>query len=403
MNSRSHSRRAAFGLAAMFAASTAALSACASNTAEETKLPVIDRPAPPGPPPGSLDESELRPILAGYSMPGEWVPHERTIMAWPSSPEIWGMGRPGHPLLGAARREIAELAKTIARFEPVLLCAVPEQAADAQLMCGPSVEVAPIPVDDLWTRDSGPIFLNGPQGQIGLDFNFNTWGNKGTFYRDGRLARRTLERLGVRRVQAPMIAEGGGLEVDGAGTLLATESAVVNDNRNFGRSRAELEDLLRPLLGVRKFIWLKGLRGQDPTDGHIDLIARFVEPGVVVVNRPAAGAPADKWAPVWQEAIDVLRTSTDAAGRRLRVVDLIEADVRKLGDHGGYIRTGYVNYYVLNGAVIVPAFGDETADARALATLRDLHPGRAAVAVNIRNLAEGGGGIHCATMQQPKA
>ncbi|MFB8275993.1 agmatine deiminase family protein [Nocardia colli] len=400
-------------MAAVLAAGATTLVACtkpdAPDAGAKQKVTVAELPAepahfaPPGPPPGSMDDNELRPILAGYSMPAEWTPHERTIMGWPASEDKWKMARPGVSLITPVRHEIAQLAKAIARFEPVVLCAVPEQVTQAQQMCGPTVEVVPIPVDDLWTRDSGPLFLNGPQGPIGMDFNFSSWGNKGPFYRDGRVARRTLERFGVRRVQAPMIAEGGALEIDGEGTLLATESALVNDNRNFGQTRERVEEMLHMLLGVRKTIWLKGIRGKDPTDGHIDLIARFVEPGVVAINRPFAGAPSNDWTPVWQEAGDILHAATDAAGRKLRVVDLVEADPRKLGAHGGIFRAGYVNYYVLNGAVIVPAFGDDAADARALATLRDLHPGRQAVAVNIRNLAEGGGGIHCATMQQPKS
>ncbi|MGX1773690.1 agmatine deiminase family protein [Nocardia brasiliensis] len=391
-------------MAATLLAGTAAFTACSKSGPAAPQDPggYEVRPAQPGPPSGSLDQTELRAILAGYSMPAEWTPHERTILGWPAAEEGWGPTTSGASGVSAVRTEIAELARTIARFEPVVLCAAPEQVAAAQRMCGPTVEVVPIAVDDLWTRDTAPTFVNGPQGQIGLDFNFNAWGNKREFLHDNRLSRRVLERFGVRRVQVPMIAEGGAIEIDGEGTLLATESSIVNDNRNFGQSRDQLDDQLRQLLGVRKIIWLKGLRGMDITDGHVDLITRFVEPGVVLVNRAPAGAPEDEWTSVWQEAVDVLRDATDAAGRTLRVVELPQADVRELGAHGPDLRTGYVNYYVCNGAVIVPAFGDKPEDDRALTTLRDLHPGRQAVAVNIRNLAEGGGGIHCATMQQPK-
>ncbi|KAA8889689.1 agmatine deiminase family protein [Nocardia colli] len=387
-----------------------ALTACSKAEPAQQQQPANQRgefgnqgrAAQPGPPPGSLDGNEVRSVLAGCSMPAEWAPHERTIMGWPSAEGGWGPAQSGADGVVVVRKEIAELARTIARFEPVVLCAMPDQVADAQRMCGTSVEVVPIPVDDLWARDTSPNFVTGPQGVTGIDFNFNAWGNRRDVVHDNRLSRRILERFGVRRVQAPIIAEGGALEVDGDGTLIATESSIVNDNRNFGRSRDQLEGLLRELLGVRKVIWLAGLRGKDSTDGHIDLISRFIEPGVVVVSHSPDGAPSDLWTPVWEESRRVLASASDAAGRKLRVIDLYQADARKLGDHGPDLRTSYVNYYVCNGAVIVPAFGDEPADERALATLRDLHPGREAVAVNIRNFAEGGGGIHCATMQQPK-
>ncbi|MGX1773716.1 agmatine deiminase family protein [Nocardia brasiliensis] len=396
-------------MAAILTAGVATMTACSnSKPTQRESAPQrgefgnAGRAAQPGPPPGSLDENELRSALAGYSMPPEWAPHERTIMGWPSAEGGWGPARSGSDGVVAVRHEIAELARTIAGFEPVVLCARPEQVADAQRLCGTDVEVVPIPVDDLWARDTSPAFVTGPQGLTGIDFNFNAWGNRREFLHDNRLSRRTLERFGIRRIQAPMIAEGGALEVDGGGTLIATESSIVNDNRNFGRSRDQLEGLLRELLGIRKVIWLKGIRGKDSTDGHVDLITRFIEPGVVVISHSPDGAPSDMWTPVWQESRDALVAATDAAGRSLRVIDLYQADARKLGDHGPDLRTSYVNYYVCNGAVVVPAFGDESADDRALATLRELHPGREAVAVNIRNFAEGGGGIHCATMQQPR-
>ncbi|KAA2254462.1 agmatine deiminase family protein [Solihabitans fulvus] len=331
-----------------------------------------------------------------HGMPAEWEPHERTIMAWPADRRIWG------GLIAEAQLDVATVAKAIARFEPVLLMARPEHRARAQAQCGPSVQVVPVPVDDLWARDTGPVFVHGPDGLAGVDLNFNGWGGKQEHADDARVAENLLDRLDVPRISAPITTEGGALEVDSEGTLLATESSLVNDNRNAGRDRGEIELALRDLLGVRKVIWLKGVAGQDVTDCHVDTLARFVEPGVVVLNRPSADAPADAWSAVSDQALAVLRTATDAQGRALRVVELPEPNPNEIIEHDDEFLASYLNFYVLNGAVIVPRFGDRDADDRAADLLRELHPGREVVQLTINGIASGGGGIHCATQQQPR-
>lgn len=327
-------------------------------------------------------------------MPDEGEPHLRTFMAWPASTGPWG------PDLAAVRDDIAGLAGAIARFEPVVLVACPDDAAAARAACGGAVEVLPIPVDDLWMRDTGPTFVRTDSGQAGLDTRFNGWGGKQPHPRDGDVARRLLEHYGIPRIVTPLVTEGGSLEVDGRGTLMATESSIVNDNRNPGRGRDELEAALRDMLGVAKVIWFPGVRGADITDGHIDGLARFAGPGVVVLTRPGPRAePAELTQ--YHQARDILAGSTDAAGHGLEVVDLTEPDWAEIGSHGDDFLASYINYYVVNGAVIAPAFGDRAADQGAADVLRDLYPGREVVQVRIDTLAEGGGGIHCATQQQP--
>ncbi|MFF2542516.1 agmatine deiminase family protein [Kitasatospora sp. NPDC058063] len=337
------------------------------------------------------------PVAGGWAMPAESGPHTRTFMAWPALEEVWGDQLPG------VRQDIAGLAQAIAGFEPVVLLARPDQAAQARQAVGSSVEVLELKVDDLWARDTGPTFVTGPQGLAGVDFNFNGWGDKQTHANDSLVARYLLDHYRITRIQAPITGEGGGIEVDGEGTLMATESSWVNGNRNPGKSRDQIEASLKDLLGVEKVIWFQGVAGQDITDCHVDALARFAEPGTVVLHRPAADAPPDVWTTASAQALQVLQTETDAQGRTLKVVDLPEPDTALIPGAGKDFLATYINYYVCNGGVIVPRFGDQATDDRAAGILGDLHPGRKVTQVGINHIASGGGGIHCATQQQPVA
>ncbi|WP_249375156.1 agmatine/peptidylarginine deiminase [Streptomyces sp. I05A-00742] len=330
-------------------------------------------------------------------MPAETQPHARTFLGWPPHGPVWG------PYTAAVRGDVAAIARVVAEYEPVALLASPEDAAGARAACGGAVEIVRIPVDDLWLRDSGPTFVVRDDGRpAGVDLHFNGWGNKQAHPRDGVLAELLLAARGVPRIDAPLTAEGGALETDGEGTLLVTESSLVNGNRNPGRSREEIERTLKDLLGVGKVIWLAGVRGRDITDCHVDALARFASPGTVVLSAPPPGGrPDDVWTRVYAQAREVLSTATDARGRALEVVELPEPDPAELGRRGADFLGCYVNYYVANGVVVVPRFGDRRADERAVSVLRDLYPGREVRAVEIHDLAEGGGGIHCATQQQP--
>ncbi|GHH85230.1 porphyromonas-type peptidyl-arginine deiminase [Streptomyces sulfonofaciens] len=330
-----------------------------------------------------------------WHMPAEWQRHERTFMAWPSSDSGWREALP------AVREDVAGIARAVAEHEPVTLLAAPSEAAEARRACGGAVEIASVPVDDLWMRDSGPTFVTGSGRVAGVDFHFNGWGGKQPHERDARVARRLLSQRGLRRIDAPVTTEGGALEVDGERTLIVAESSLVNINRNPGRSRDRIEGALKRCLGVSKVIWIAGLRGRDITDYHIDAVARFVEPGTVVISRPPSSARPDLWTRAYHQARQVLKAATDARGRELRVVELPEPDPTRIGRRGRYFIASYANYYVVNGAVLLPRFGDPAGDQRAAALIRDLHPGRAVVQLEINTLAEGGGGIHCATKQQP--
>ncbi|MFE6051446.1 agmatine deiminase family protein [Kitasatospora sp. NPDC056446] len=380
------SRRALLQSGAAFAA--LALAGCSSSDSgagEQSGSGAASGAAPSGSPAG------------GWAMPAESGPHTRTFMAWPALEEVWG------DQLAGVRQDIAGLAQAIAGFEPVVLLARADQADQARQACGTSVEVLELMVDDLWARDTGPTFVTGPKGLAGVDFNFNGWGGKQTHANDSRVARYLLDHYRITRIQAPITGEGGGIEVDGEGTLMATESSWVNDNRNPGKSRDQIEASFKELLGVEKVIWFKGVAGQDITDCHVDALARFAEPGTVVLHRPTPDTPADVWTTASDQAIQVLQTETDAKGRTLKVVDLPEPDITLIEGAGKNFLATYINYYVCNGGVIVPRFGDQATDDRAAGIIGDLHPGRKVTQVGINHIAAGGGGIHCATQQQPVA
>ncbi|MFE0381291.1 agmatine deiminase family protein [Streptomyces inhibens] len=367
--------------AAVAAALGGGLSAC--------RTPDSSEPAPGA---GSTAPSDAPPA-GGWRLPDEAHPHRSTYMAWPTR-KIWG------PDIAGVRDDIARIARTIAEFEPVVLLANDREVKAARQACGSGVEVVPTPVDDLWMRDSGPLFVLGPDGIAGVDLNFNGWGNKQEHGRDSQVARRILDDAHLTRIKAPITGEGGALEVDGRGTLLATESSLVNDARNPGRSRGDIERALKDLVGATTVIWVKGVKGKDITDYHIDALARFSEPGVVVISAPDEDAPRDVWTEAYDQAREVLDRAVDARGKRLDVVELPEPV--HIGRRGDGFLAGYVNYYVVNGGVVMPRFGDRKADSNAASIVRELYPGRDVVQLPVDTLGEGGGGIHCSTQQLPK-
>jgi agmatine deiminase len=325
-----------------------------------------------------------------FRMPAEWAPHERTIMCWPARETMW------REHFAQAEAAHAEVANAIAAFEPVLMAADPRHVAEARRRCGENVEVVELPIDDSWARDSGPIFVLGEDGaRAGVDFGFNSWGEKFTPYDDdARFAARVLELLGEpRRDATGFVLEGGSITVDGEGTLITTEQCLLEENRNPQLTREEIEAELRAQLGAERVIWLGlGLVEDDDTDGHVDNICAFVAPGKVVLQTVTDEANPN-YAPC-QENLRRLR----AAG--LEVVELPWLPYAEGAEQPTVVP--YTNFYLCNGAVIVPTRGTETDD-EALALLGSLYPGREVVGVAGETLALGGGGVHCITQQVPAA
>jgi agmatine deiminase len=331
-----------------------------------------------------------------WFMPDEGDPHQRTWMAFGASEKIWGK-----KLLPEVQRNLATIALTIAKYEPVSLLVRHADLPLAQRLMGSNVELILCPLDDLWIRDTGPVFVVTAHGEkAAVDFNFNGWGEKQDCDFDAEVATFIAQRASVRRIQTDLVLEGGGIEVDGHGTAIITESCVLNENRNPGVSKVQCERELKRILGLEKIIWLPGIKGKDITDGHTDFYARFAHPGVVVAGYDPDPKSFDH--AVTQRHLNILRKATDVKGRELEVI-VLEAPSTVRGQFANAdFAAGYINFYVCNGAVIAPEFGDARTDAAAKRELQRAFPGREVVQINVDGIAAGGGGIHCTTQQEPK-
>ncbi|MFD5413355.1 agmatine deiminase family protein [Streptomyces nojiriensis] len=339
----------------------------------------------------------VRPAAAGaFRVPIEDVRHTRTWMAWPDSTSIWGN------TLSGVQQDIALIARTIAKYEPVYVCANSGSAAKARSMCGSTVTVvSTIPVDDCWMRDTGPVFrTNGSGGLDAVGLNFNGWGKKQAHSRDNLVAGRIASYVGVPFTAAALVGEGGAIEQDGAGTLMATRSSLVNKNRNPDKTQAQIEAAMLAAYGASKVIWFDGVKGQDITDDHVDATSRFLTPGRAAVQMPLA-SDNDVYAKDARQQYQILSASTAADGTRMTVDQIQGPDYNKIRSANPDFLASYANYYLCNGAVISAHFGDTRADAAAKATLARLYPGRTVEQLNIDRLGTGGGGIHCVTQQQP--
>jgi agmatine deiminase len=329
------------------------------------------------------------PAAAGFSMPPEWAPHAGCLIAWPARRDLWG------PRLADARHDYAAVARAITDFEPVLMICNPGDAREVRNLCGNAVDVAEIPIDDSWIRDSGPIFVRDRNGRVAaVQFEFNAWGKRWHPYdRDAQLAERVAEHLGMRVFHAPFVLEGGAFLVDGDGTLITTEQCLLNPNRNPTLNRMQIETGLRDYLGVTSIVWLKYGHSHDVgpagTDGHVDGVAQYVGPGHVLLEVPRTPASTE-----YERARDNLarlRAGRDARGRCFTVSEF---------DPGPDAQVPYANCYLANGAVIVPMAGSAM-DRAALARLGEVFKGREVVGVPGGTLMYGGGGPHCITQQIP--
>ncbi|MDD1781180.1 agmatine deiminase family protein [Enterovibrio sp. ZSDZ35] len=332
-----------------------------------------------------------------WYMPDEAAKHVRTWMVFGAHKAIWGAR-----LLPQVQKNLATIALTIAKYEPVSMLVRQEDLPLAKSLMGDKVELVVGQMNDLWARDIAPTFVTNAKGETAaVDFNFNGWGKKQAYRKDATVSAKIANLAHVPVINTSLVMEGGCIEVDGIGTAIISESCTLNDNRNPGISKAQFEDLLMPLLGLRKIIWLPGIKGRDITDGHTDFYARFASPGNVVVSIDTD--PDSYEYALTREHERILRNATDALGRQLNVFPMATPDrVREEYDDPDFA-AGYVGFYVCNGAVIMQQFGDKKADKKAQDTLQALFPERVVEALNMDALAAGGGSIHCATQQLPRS
>lgn len=332
-----------------------------------------------------------------YTMPAEWDKHEQTFISWPVQasmvyPDNYKSVSGGY----------AEIIRAIAEFEPVTVVVNPEEMEAVKAFnLGENVTLLPIRHNDAWLRDNGPTFLKGEDGELaGVNWKFNAWGGKySPWDLDDEVAPQILEQLQMKRFDAPIVMEGGSIHTDGEGTLLTTEECLLNVNRNPELSQEEIERHVQNYTGTESIIWLKrGLSG-DETDGHVDNIACFAAPGKVIIQ--VCDDPEDENFAITQENLRILENAVDAKGRKLEIIKLGQPPRADYED--SRLTLSYLNFYFVNGGIILPVFGGTASETDKLAeqSLAALFPDRRIRTVNGMAVIGEGGNVHCTTQQMP--
>jgi len=356
------------------------------------------------------------PAADGFRMPGEFEPHSGCWMAWPERTDNWRLGA------APAQRAFAAVAAAIAASEPVTMATSDAQFENCRALLPASVRVVEVSSDDAWIRDSGPTFVvDGAGGRRGVDWRFNAWGGlEGGLYfpwdRDERVAAKLLEVEAADRYRAPLVLEGGAIHVDGEGTVLTTEECLLNRNRNPELSRERIEAALQEYLGAEKVVWLGRGVFNDETDGHVDNLACFARPGVVLLTW--SEDESDPQHEISRDALARLEAATDARGRSFEVIRLpspgpltstaeeasgVEPAPGTQPRRGGDRLAGsYVNFYLGSSRIVFPLL-DQRFDEQAAEILRGCFPEREVVGIPTREILLGGGNIHCITQQVPAA
>jgi agmatine deiminase len=345
--------------------------------------------------------NDLYRINASF-MQDESKKHKRTWMTFVANDYIWTKKQ-----MPEVKKDLALLASTIAKYEPVsILVDSYDKEEVIQLLNGLDshnfpIELIEFSTDDLWFRDTAPTFVKDKDGnKAGINFNFNGWGEKQEHIQDSKVADFITLNAGANIINSNLVLEGGSFEIDGVGTAILTQSSVLNDNRNPGVSKKEFEDELKLLLGLKKIIWLKGIKGKDITDAHIDFYARFSKVGRVLVSRENYKDTYDY--EITRQNIKILQNSTDANGNKLEVVVIDNPEVFNESFGINDFAAGYIGYYACNNAIIMQKFGDKKADENAYNIIKKEFPNRTIEQISIDGIASGGGTIHCSTQQEPE-
>ncbi|KAL6845774.1 hypothetical protein ACP4OV_024349 [Aristida adscensionis] len=366
---------------------------------------------------------EGSPAKMGFRMPAEWEPHQQCWIGWPERPDNW------REHAGPAQEIFARTAIAISKFEPVTICASAKQYPNVHelMQQQKNIRVVEMSMNDSWFRDMGPTFITrtgetnsgiAEHTIAGIDWEFNAWGEiYDDWSLDREVAKKIVEIERIPRFPHKMILEGGSIHVDGEGTCITTEECLLNPNRNPNMTKLEIENELKDFLGVTKVIWIpRGLYGDEDTNGHVDNLCCFIKPGVVLLSWTD-----DEEDPQYERSVEALSTlskSVDAKGRQIEVVKIHvpgplymteeEAEGVESTGHavprepGTRLAASYVNFYIANGAIIAPAFGDDKRDKEAQKVLQKTFPDHEVVMVEgAREIVLGGGNIHCITQQQP--
>jgi len=343
-----------------------------------------------------MEDFRHSPVGEGFFLPAEWEPHSCCWVQWPSRADRW------RDLLPKAYAEAAEIIRTIARFEPVNVAVREEDLAQARFACGRNEDVRflTLPMDDSWARDTMPMFVTNGTGEVaGIDWQFNGWGHSVQgFARDVALASGVLRQERIRKFDGDMVLEAGAVSVDGFGTLLATEECLLNEDRNPELHLSEIEERLALYLGVRKVIWLGGGLASDNTAGQVSRVAVFARRSHVLVSETLDPMNLDR--ATLSDNRAHLELARDANGQKLEVTGVPLPAGGRLDLDGRPMAMNYLDYYVANGAVIMPVYGDSMDD-QAAEIVGAAFPDRKMVQVPATILALGGGGIRRFTQPQP--
>ncbi|ODA39070.1 agmatine deiminase family protein [Desulfosporosinus sp. BG] len=342
----------------------------------------------------------MYPINYNYKMPAEWVKHSRTFISWPVQrsmcyPEDYETVCFGY----------AEIIKAIAEFEPVTVVMNPVDVEESEMLVhlfkNERIEGLAIEHNDAWLRDNGPTFLVNDVGEVaGVNWHFNAWGGKyASWDLDDQVAPQILNFVGLKRFDAPLVMEGGSLHVDGKGTLLTTEECLLNANRNPELTKEQIEAELKKFLNIRKVVWLKNGLDGDETDGHVDNIACFAAPGKILIQ--VCDDPEDANYAITQENLRILGSETDALGRKFEIIPIQQPP--KLFYNNTRLTLSYLNFYFVNGGIILPIFGGKAKETDQLTAqvLGELFPERRIRTVNGMAIIREGGNVHCTTQQMP--
>ncbi|NLO96539.1 MAG: agmatine deiminase family protein [Peptococcaceae bacterium] len=337
-----------------------------------------------------------------YQMPAEWHPHKCTFISWPVRksmiyPENYKNICRGY----------AAIIETIAGYEPVKVIINPTDKEEVQsflsseLLWQRQIELLCIEHNDAWLRDNGPTFVINDQGKLaGINWRFNAWGGKyAPWDLDDQVAPAILKHLGLKCFDAPLVLEGGSIHVDGEGTLLTTEQCLLNPNRNRGLTKKDIEKILGDYLNIEKVIWLRnGLYG-DETDGHIDNIACFAAPGKILLQ--ICDDPTDENYNITRENLAILKQEYDAAGRKPEIITVKLPP--PMDFRGRRLTLSYLNFYLVNGGLILPVFGGEasTTDKQAIEIIKQVFPRRQIRPIDGMAIISEGGNVHCITQQMP--
>jgi agmatine deiminase len=353
----------------------------------------------------------------GFRMPGEFEEHEGCWMIWPERTDNWRLGAK------PAQAAFAEVAKVISKYESVTMAVSDNQYNVVRNLLPGHIKVVEMSSDDAWMRDVGPTFLTNDIGEIrAVDWRFNAWGGliDGLYFpwaKDDRIARKVanIENIDYYSLDT-FILEGGSIHVDGEGTAIVTEACLLDSSRNPTLSKEEVEMNLMEYLNVSKVIWLKNGIYLDETNEHVDNIIHYCAPGKVVLAW--TDDESDPQYRLSNDAYDVLINSVDALGRKLEViklhipnsvivsaaesegVDSVDGTLPRVA--GDRQAASYANFYIANGAIILPIFGDDYYDDLAVKSLKKVFPTRVIETIYAREIILGGGNIHCITQQQPK-